>query len=209
MERTNAQLKNSPEENTARLRIVAGARRHFFANGFRGVTMDDIAKELGMSKKTLYAHFPSKMALVEAVILDKFSGVEAELQKITSGSLSGSPGVLHRMLSCIQGHTGEIQPLFIRDVHRAAPEIWELVEGRRRDIIHRYFGKFLRAGRRAGTIRKDIPAKVVTYILLSAVQTIINPSMMEELDLTPKEGFAAIMTVLLEGLITDKGRVKQ
>ncbi len=209
MERTKADLKETPERSSARLRIVAGARQHFFTHGFRGVTMDDIAKELGMSKKTVYAHFPSKMALVEAVILDKFSGVEAELQQITSGSLSGSPGVLHRMLSCIQGHTGEIQPPFIRDVHRTAPEIWELVEGRRREIIQHYFGKFLRAGRRAGTIRKDIPAKVVTYILLSAVQTIINPSMMEELELSPKEGFSAIMTVILEGLITEKGRLKQ
>ncbi len=209
MERTKADLKETPERSSARLRIVAGARQHFFTHGFRGVTMDDIAKELGMSKKTLYSHFPSKMALVEAAILDKFRSAEAELQQITSGSLSGSPGVLHRMLSCIQGHTGEIQPPFIRDVHRTAPEIWELVEGRRREIIQHYFGKFLRAGRRAGTIRKDIPAKVVTYILLSAVQTIINPSMMEELELSPKEGFSAIMTVILEGLITEKGRLKQ
>jgi hypothetical protein len=148
------------------------------------------------------------MALVEAVILDKFQGIEAELQQITSGSSSDFPGVLHRMLSCVQGHTGEIQPPFIRDVRREAPEIWELVEGRRRDIIQRYFGKLLGTGRRAGTIRKDIPGKVVTDILLSAVQAIINPSRMEELNLTPKEGFSAIMTVILEGLITEKGRSK-
>src|SRR5208337_2457303 len=100
-------------------------------------------KELGMSKKTLYVHFPGKMALVEAVILDKFRDVETELKQITSGSLSDFPGVLQSMLAYIQGHTGEIQPPFIRDVRREAPEIWELVEGRRRDIIQRYFGKLL------------------------------------------------------------------
>ncbi len=208
MQRTKAHLKESPARNSARLRIVAGARRHFLTHGFRGVTMDDIANELGMSKKTVYAHFPSKMALVESVILDKFQGIEAELQQITCGSSSDFPVVLHRMLSCIQGHTGEIQPPFIRDIRREAPEIWELVEGRRRDIIQRYFGKLLGAGRRAGTIRKDIPGKVVTDIILSAVQAIINPSRMEELNLTPKEGFSAIMTVILEGLITENGRSK-
>ena len=44
----------------AHRRIVAGARRYFFAHGFRGVTMDDLAAELAMSKKTLYAHFPEQ-----------------------------------------------------------------------------------------------------------------------------------------------------
>ncbi len=208
MQRTKAHPDESPEVNPARLRIIAGARRHFYANGFRGVTMDDVAKELGMSKKTLYAHFPSKMALVEAIILDKFRNAESDLQQITSGSLSDFPGVLRNLLAYIQSHTGEIQPPFIRDVRREAPEIWELVEGRRRDIIQRYFGKLLRAGRRAGIIRKDIPAEVVTDILLSSVQAIINPSRMEELDITPKAGFTAIMTVILEGLITEKGRSK-
>ena len=81
MQRTKADLKESPAVNSQWLRIVAAARQHFFANGFRGVTMDDIAKELGMSKKTLYAHFPSKMALVEVVILDKFQDVESECSK--------------------------------------------------------------------------------------------------------------------------------
>ena len=208
MQGTKGHLKESPAVNSARLRIVAAARHHFFANGFRGVTMDDIAKELGMSKKTLYAHFPGKMALVEVVILDKFRDVEAELQRITSGSLANFPGVLEHVLTCIQGHTREVQPPFIRDLRRESPEIFKLIECRRRDIVQRYFGRLLGAGRRAGIIRKDIPAKVVTDIILSAVQAIINPSRIEELGITLKAAYSAIITVILEGLITGKGRLK-
>ncbi len=206
MNGTKGHPKESPAVNSIRLRIVTAARQHFFANGFRGVTMDDIARELGMSKKTLYAHFPGKMALVELVILDKFREVEADLEKLTSGPMADFPGVLQRVLTCIQGHTSEVQPPFIRDIRREAPEIFKLIESRRRDIIQRYFGRLLGAGRRAGIIRKDIPAKVVTYILLSAVQTIINPSMIEELGVTLKAAYSAIITVILEGLITEKGR---
>ena len=66
-----------------RERIVAGGRRHFFANGFRGVTMEDLAEELGMSKKTLYAHFPSKTSLLQAVMVSKFQEVEVDLDRIT------------------------------------------------------------------------------------------------------------------------------
>jgi hypothetical protein len=149
------------------------------------------------------------MALVEVVILDKLRDVEADLKQITSGSLSDFSGVLQSLLTCVQGHTGEIQPSFIRDVRREAPEIFELVKTRRRDIIQRYFGWLLGEGRRAGIIRKDIPAKVVTDILLSSVEAIINPAKMEELGLTPKTAYSAILTVILEGLITEKGRLKR
>src|SRR5690349_13753943 len=55
-----------PAAHGVQQRIVAGARCYFFAHGFRGVTMDDLAAELGMSKKTLYVHFSSKMVLLQA-----------------------------------------------------------------------------------------------------------------------------------------------
>src|SRR5438552_1381598 len=55
------------DTSSARNRIIAGARSHFFAHGFRGVTVEDLATELGMSKKTLYAHFSSKTGILEAV----------------------------------------------------------------------------------------------------------------------------------------------
>jgi AcrR family transcriptional regulator len=53
--------------------------------------MDDLAAELGMSKKTLYAHFRSKTALVEAAVLDKLGGLEAELEHIEAECPSDFP----------------------------------------------------------------------------------------------------------------------
>jgi AcrR family transcriptional regulator len=189
-----------------RHRIIAESRRHFFAHGFRGVTMDDLAEELGMSKKTLYACFPRKTALLEAVILEKFRNVDADLGRITSKASSDCRGTLHRLLACVQRHTGEIQPSFVRDIRREAPDIFKLVESRRRDVIQRHFGKVFLEGRRAGLLRQDIPPRLAIEILLGAVQAIMNPPKMEELGLTPKSGFSAIIRVVLEGLITGKAR---
>src|SRR5437867_6485759 len=55
----------SRKRDPNRQRIVDAARVHFFSHGFRSVTMDDLAQELGISKKTLYAHFPGKFDLLE------------------------------------------------------------------------------------------------------------------------------------------------
>lgn len=58
-------------------------------------------------------------------------------------------------------------------------------------------------------IRRDMPAKLIIEILLAAVQGILNPSKMAELGLTPKTGFSTIITVILEGVIAETGRVKR
>jgi len=194
--------------SAARRRIIAGARRHFFANGFRSVTMDDLADELGMSKKTFYQHFRSKEDLVKSVMNSKFDEAAADLDRVSDSTSGDFPATLEQLLATIKRHTDEIQPLFLRDIRRSAPELFQLVEQRRRQLIHRHFGKLFAAGRKAGHIRQDIPAELMIEILLGAVQSVINPPKLAELGLTPKTAFAAILKVTLRGVMTGKERTK-
>lgn len=202
--KNNRELKLSPK-NSASQRIVSTARRHFFAHGFRSVTMDDLAEELGMSKKTLYGYFATKTELLRAVLLDKFRSVESDLERITSECSSDVLVALRELLACMQLHTGEIQPPFVRDIRRESPEIFKLVESRRRDVIQRYFGKIFDEGRRAGIFRRDVPTKLMIEILLGATEAIMNPPKLAELGLTPKAGYLTIITVVLEGVLIGKG----
>lgn len=206
MQGQNSTPEQSISEDSVRTRIIAGARRNFFTHGLRGVTMDDLAAELGMSKKTLYAHFSSKTAIVRAMLIDKFREVESELERITSGCPTDFPGVLQRVLALVQQHQGEIKPPFLRDLGREAPEIFELVQTRRRELVLRFFGKLLGEGRRVGVIREDIPPELIMEVLLGAVQAIMNPPKMAQLDLTVRTGFSAIISIIFEGILTEKGR---
>src|SRR6059058_2762005 len=125
-----------------RQRIVDAARTHFFSHGFRSVTMDDLAEELGISKKTLYAHFPGKVDLLEAVLADKFAGVEAALKGVTSACPHDFPATLQELLTGTQRELDEIKPPFVRDMRQKAPEVFKVVERRRAALLQRYFGKF-------------------------------------------------------------------
>ena len=189
-----------------RQRIVDAARAHFFSHGFRSVTMDDLAEELGISKKTLYAHFPGKFDLLEAVLSDKLAGVEATLKQVTRAHPRDFPTTLRELLAGTHRGLDEIKPPFVRDMRQKAPDVFKLVERRRAAIIQRYFGKFFVEGQRAGMVRKDVPAKLIIEILLAMVQSIMNPPKMEELGMMPKEGFAGILKIVLEGALTGKGR---
>ena len=194
------------EDDAAMQRIITVARQHFFAHGFRGVTMDDLAGELGMSKKTLYASFPTKTDLVRAVLVDKFRTVEIDLQRVTAGLSRDTLDSLHQLLACLQRHTAEIQPPFVRDIRREAPQMFELVQSRRRQLIQKYFGTLLDECRKAGIVRKDVSTRLIIEILLGATEAIMNPVRMAELDLTPSAGYSTIINVVFEGVLTEKGR---
>jgi AcrR family transcriptional regulator len=168
--------------------------------------MDDLAAELGMSKKTLYAHFPSKTGLVEAVLQDKISSIDADLESISGAESPSFVSSLQQLLACAQKHLDEIQPVFLRDVRRDAPEVFAAIEDRRSAMIQHHFGRVLGQGRKDGMIRKDVPMRLIIEVLLGATRAIMNPQKLGELGITPKAGYAAIITMLLEGALTAKGR---
>jgi len=163
--------------------------------------MDDIAAELGMSKKTLYAHFPSKTGLVQAIMQEKFSEVEADLSLLKSTEEQDVETALRNLLDCVQRHTAEIQPPFVRDIGRELPELFQYIEQRRRDLISRHFGELFERGQKAGLMRNDIPVHLIIEILLGAVQTIMNPSKLAELGLTVEAGYVSIIRIILEGAL--------
>src|SRR5215831_4877493 len=206
MKRAYKPWRRSRKRNPNRQRIIDAARGHFFSHGFRSVTMDDLAEELGISKKTLYAYFPGKFDLLEAVLADKLKSVEATLKEVTRTHPDDFPVTLRKLLAGTHRELDEIKPPFVRDMRQKAPEVFKVVERRRAALIQRYMGKFLVDGQRLGMVRKDVPARLIIEILLAMVQSIMNPQKMEELGMMPKEGYTGILKIVLEGALTPKGR---
>src|SRR5262245_45344656 len=206
MNRANKSRSRTRKQSSIRQRIVDAARTHFFSHGFRSVTMDDLAEELGISKKTLYAYFPGKFDLLEAVLADKLTGVEATLKEVTRAHPDDFPATLRKLLAGTQRELDEIKPPFVRDMRQKAPDVFKLVERRRAALIQRYMGKFFVDGQRLGMVRKDVPAKLIIEILLAMVQSIMNPPKMEALGMMPKEGYTGILKIVLDGALTPKGR---
>src|SRR5215831_10703033 len=171
MNSANKSRSRTRKNSSVRQRIVDAARAHFFSHGFRSVTMDDLAEELGISKKTLYAYFPGKFDLLEAVLADKLRSVEATLKEVTRAHPDDFPATLRELLAGTQRELNEIKPPFVRDMRQKAPDVFKLIERRRAALIQRYMGKFFVDGQRLGMVRKDVPAKLIIEILLAMVQS--------------------------------------
>jgi len=178
--------------------IVGEAKRLFFQFGFRRITMDEIARNLRMSKKTLYALFPSKNDLIRAVVdsilepnLGKISALMRE-EKSVAGLLSGSIAVFHGLSQAIS------EPM-ISDM-RTMPEIWSYVEKRRLKVLMG-LREVLERGKRSGEVRPDLNIDLFLRIYFLIVNAVGNPTVIMEHNVTPSEMAGQIYGILIHGII--------
>jgi AcrR family transcriptional regulator len=192
-------------QDDASFRIAGAARRHFLQHGFRSVTMDDLAETMGMSKKTLYVHFKTKRAILEAVIAQKLGELEAAMDAVPTGEAKDFGATLHRLLTGIRQQAQEISPAFARDLAREEPGLFERIKTKRRELIERTFTRILRVGQKAKFIRTDIPAGIMVEILTGLADSVVVPDKVAARGMAPGEMLTIILKVFLDGVQTRKG----
>jgi len=189
-----------------RERIVAAARRHFFQVGFAGCTMDCLAGELGMSKKTLYAHFPAKDALVAAVLADKVAGFRAGVQEIMETDRLDFPARARRVVGHVAGQMGEISPAFLRDLERLMPERFAHIEAIRREVLPQVWGRMLTEGIARGHVRRDVEIPFICEMVLLSVEGLLRPACLDRFSLAPRQVIDRVLSILFAGILTPAGR---
>jgi TetR/AcrR family transcriptional regulator, cholesterol catabolism regulator len=184
---------------------VRVAERVFLRSGFSRVLMDDLARELGMSKKTVYLHFASKEDLLRAVLVHRVSEVGQGLEAIVRVKES-FPAKLGHVARFLQGKIAEVSPVFLEDIRRYAPDCFRVVEEFRGRAIPRYFGRLFDEGIRAGHVRPQVNRDLLIRMLVLSIQGIIRPEAVGELRLHPREALDHILAITLDGILTPKGR---
>lgn len=167
--------------------------------------MDELAREAGMSKKTLYVHFSSKEELLQAVLGQHTAQVEAQLRPIISAK-EPFPKKLRRLTHFLHEKMGGISPRFLDDVRRHAPECFRIVEEFRGRAIPLYFGRLFDEGVKGGYLEAGLPRELIIRMLLHSIQGIVRPEVMNELHMHPAAGLDQILSILLRGVLTPAGR---
>ena len=203
---SHASVTHSQDLDPVAHRILSVARDHFMRLGFKNVTMDDLASEIGISKKTVYAHFASKSALVKGVLTQKLDEAEKELRSVIAEHSGDFVESLHQLSAHLQRHAGEVQPVFVRDLSREEPALAEYLVARRRKVVEETFVKLLACGRDAGQVRDDIPIEFLVEVLLAVLETIAVPKHLANRDLSLTECLNRILSTFLQGILTEKGR---
>lgn len=197
-------MKENPDK--LKTRIIDNASKLFFDRGFSKVTMDEIAFGLGISKKTLYQHFPSKEALLYQVVTDMM----AENGSIIESIVDDPKMDFHQKLSLLMTHLSTLISRLYRpfgdDLRRNAPEMWEEVDQFRTQKVLLNFRKLLESGIRQGVFRKDVDPQLMTMVFSTLIQNLIDPKLFSQIPFTAAQVFETIVEVVFRGILTEPAR---
>lgn len=193
-------------ENPVLTRIVRQARAHFFSHGYSQCTMDELAADLGMSKKTLYVHFASKEALMRAVLEDLGREVRASADELFANRQLNFAEKLRGFAEGMAERMARMNPRLLRDLQRFAPPLYAQLSELREKNVPYIFGRFIEEGQLAGLVRTDLRTDFAVMFFLQAMQGLLNPATMDRLGLAPREIAPRAIELLFAGLLTSAGR---
>lgn len=170
----------------------------FYHRGIKGVTMDDVAVQLGKSKATIYKYFRSQEEILDIslnITLEKIAGfipILADADKSYHDRYY--QGVEHLSL-----HIGNISSLFLRDVQELFPAIWQKI----RDFMEmatQILREFYESGIRDGVFR-DIHTGLLVLSDRFLFNALTDPSFLEEHQLSLQEAFSEYFRMKFYGLM--------
>ena len=185
-------------DEDARAAILATAADLFAGQGYRGVTMDEIAHRRGMSKRTLYQYFASKEEIADSIVAQFVArlGQAVDGAMAEGGSFAETFGrVLHALLQTIQG-----MPIaLLADLERYLPHVFARVVQFRAQEMERYVA-LLRAAQDAGEVPAAVDPELAVSILIAAVQEAGRPEWMVRRGIGVGELFRAVERIFLYGV---------
>jgi AcrR family transcriptional regulator len=154
-------------------RIILGGEELFLKAGIKSVTMDDIAKHLGMSKKTIYQFFRDKNELVIALVQKKLKEDEDQMEEIVSKSGNVIEGMIN-MMKCSEDIFSRINPIVIHDLQKYHPDAWKQFQNFKSGVMVQTLEELLKQGIEQGYIRADIDVKIIARMRMLQVEMGFN-----------------------------------
>ena len=195
-----------PVAETVRARILLHARTRFFGRGYGAFTMDDLAADAGISKKTLYVHFRSKRALCRELINQTAAQIRREADLVMRDPRLTFLEKLRGFVQGMMERFSRIGPDVLPELARLAPDLHRHIERVRAETIPYVFGRIIEEGQIAGVVRDDISPVFAAEFHLHAIQGLMHPATLQRLKLTPPETFDHALRLLFGGLLNATGQ---
>lgn len=157
---------------TAQL-ILEKGNALFLKYGIRSVSMDDIAKELGISKKTLYIHFAKKEDLITQAMEFQLAADANRCQEIFD-SEKNAIDELVELGQYVRSHIRSINPTAIYDLQKYYPKIWRVLEEKRSNLIYEITIANIDKGIKEGLFRNDFSRNIVARFYIARMNAMLD-----------------------------------
>jgi AcrR family transcriptional regulator len=185
-------------------KILQEAFRLFCRRGIKSVSMDDIALQLGMSKKTLYRWFENKDELVQAVIKIHLQAIEEGCCQLASCSANAVEElikirIMHKKLFA------ELPPSIFSDLQKYYPAAWQIFNEHKSEFILGKVKDNMQRGIAEGYFREDLEVEVMARLRLAQIELVFNPDIFPPDQFNVGEVQLACLEHFMLGIATLKG----
>ena len=191
--------------------IIKEANRLFFDKGYKKVTVDEIASNLSISKKTIYKYYESKQDLLEKSFENWKTNLSSEINEILDKVDLTFIDKLKEMMSHIGVAMGRMNSVLIMDVQEYVPQLWIRINQYKHEAAFLRFNRLIEEGIQKGQIKKGVNKALIVALYACAIENLLDPNFMNNLPENLRKNipeyhsdiFDSALKIIYEGILTD------
>ncbi len=186
-------------------RIITEAHKLFHRNGFRSTSMDDLAKHLSISKKTIYQYFKDKDELVLEVSKRHISIEKTEFEKIAKDS-HNAIDELFRVGQWLKDSFRDMNSAVLHDIQKYHKESWEIWLEYKNETIKNFVTENLKRGIEDGSFRDNIVPEILAIIRVEIIQMVYDNHIFPQEKFDKEALRKHLFEHFIHGVLSEKGR---
>lgn len=185
--------------------ILQKAEQLFFKFGIKSISMDDLSKEMRISKKTLYSFVANKEELVFLVIKNH---LHEEKNKVDETVKQASNSIEEFVMILMYNYSqiNEMNASTLYDIQKYYPQSWDQFTEYKEKYIQVYILQNLQKGIKEGLYRSELNPEIIALIYVNSIDTIFNISTEKFNKNDIGNMLREYVTYHLHGIVSDKGK---
>jgi len=187
-------------------KIIEKAEDLFLRYGLKSVTMDDIARKLGISKKTLYQYVENKTDLVSKIVLAHIEEEKAMMSEVRSQSADAIEEMLKVGRYAIQ-QLRKLSPTLMYDLQKYYGNIWIMLQKLHMEHGQQMIRDNIDRGMRQGVYRQDINADILARMYVMSTFALVNEEVFPLKEFNRERLFIEFIKYHIHGIASEEGLV--
>lgn len=188
-------------------RILKVTEKIFLKSGYKNLRTDDIAREVGISKRTLYENFSSKEELIRELITARYQAFNENIfrmiQEIEDSSGTRYLEILKEMSSSVAEFFTFFNGELLEDIRKHLPAFEDqCMEFQEKKV--KAMKTMFDQGVKHGKIKPDVEFDIFFMIIKNSIDGIMRPEVLKDLSLSTSEVVAQIHFIVMNGILTEE-----
>ncbi len=178
----------------------------FFKLGIKSLTMDDVARELGISKKTLYSFVENKDDLV-AKVMERHMAEQCQVDEALHAAASDAVDEMVRIIQQIITDFGKMKPNVVHEMQKYHRDVWNKINDFQQNYILNVARQNLEWGRREGLYRTEFDLETAARFYIAGAMAIFDDRYFPKPPYNYDFLFKEYITNYLHSIVSDKGLI--